>query len=206
MKYLNTNNIEIWNYNQQLINKSTKAFIKPRQHPRDSLEYSSHFFNLIKGKIIIECGTGLQGEGSGNSMLYWFNKTNASTIHCIDLEAKWINSVKNELGEHSRIVYHNEDCFTIVPTISHIDLIYMDFWVGNGRAREKAYLELYKLSRHPKMILIDDSDHASPWKQTLIVPEAMGDGYKLIYIGRQTLLVRHDIAKEYNNFFESYSK
>jgi len=49
------------------------------------------------------------------------------------------------------------------------------------------------------MILIDDTDHISPWKHTLIVPQAMIDGYKLIYIGRQTLLVRRDIAKEYNN-------
>ena len=196
--FLNTYDVNLWNSHQTLIDKNNVGFVKPRDDPSHSLRYASNLFNVINGDIIIECGTGLQGIQSGDSMLYWFNQTNASTIHCIDLSLKWINSVKCSLGEHSRIIYHHEDCFSIVPTISPIDLIYMDFWIGNGNAREKAYLELYKLSSKPKRILIDDSAHSSPWKQTLIVPKAMSDGYKLIYIGRQTLLIRNDVADQHN--------
>jgi hypothetical protein len=40
------------------------------------------------------------------------------------------------------------------------------------------------------LILIDDTDHIDPWKQTLIVPEARRDGFDVIYVGRQTLLKR----------------
>ena len=49
------------------------------------------------------------------------------------------------------------------------------------------------------MILIDDTDHKTPWKHTLLIPEVLGNyGYKLLYIGRQSLLIRGDKAKEYH--------
>ena len=75
----------------------------------------------------------------------------------------------------------------------------LDFWAdepddsfGSGRAEK--YLEAYmngKDKMSPKsLILIDDTDHAPPWKDTLIVPAARKDGFKVIYIGRQTLLAR----------------
>ena len=187
----------MWESYQKLIDETNNGFVSPRDYPSQSLEYTSTLFNSIKGNTIVECGTGLQGSLSGDSMLYWFNKTDASTIHCIDLNLKWINSVKGELGEHPRITYHHEDCFSVVPKIAQIDLIYMDFWVGDGLARESAYTELYRISNNPKMILIDDSDHTTPWKHTSIVPEAVNDGYKIIHIGRQTLLLRGDISEKH---------
>lgn len=201
MHFVNTYDINIWEFHQKLILQSPLigGFTNPREFPIESLNYVAKFFDLINGSVIVECGTGLQGIFSGNSILYWFDKTNASTIHCIDLNIHWLNSVKGEFGLHPRIKYHHKNCLNVVPDIPKIDLIYMDFSTGNGIRRAKAYLELYKLSNKPKMILIDDTDHISPWKHTLIVPQAMSDGYKLIYIGRQTLLLRGDVAQEYNN-------
>ena len=137
-------------------------------------------------------------------MLYWFNKTDATKIHCIDLDEAWIDSVKGRIGNHDRVVYHHRDCFDVVPSIENIDLIYMDFWVGDGGARAKAYSDLYDISNRPKMILIDDTDHTTPWKHTLIVPSATADGYKIIYIGRQTLLVRGDVAEKYAKDIEYF--
>ncbi len=200
MQYINTYDINIWKAIQDAIDTALPrdSFHQPRKKPADSLEYTSSFFNLIHGNTIVECGTGLQSEMSGNSMLYWFNKTNASQIHCIDLDIKWINSIKNKFGSNNeRIIYHHADCFDITPKIKDIDLIYMDFWTGDSNARALAYLELYKISNHPKMILIDDSDHTSPYKHTLIVPHAVNDGYKIIYTGRQTLLLRRDVSITY---------
>lgn len=197
MDFINTNDVAVWRAHQQAIDELVQGFVRPRDKPSDSLECAASCFNLIQGAVIAECGTGLQGDMSGNSMLYWFHQTNASEIHCIDLNADWINSIRDELGLNPRITYHHRDCFAVVPTIDPIDLIYMDFWIGDGHAREKAYFDLYKNANQPKMILIDDSDHSSPWKQTLIVPEAMSDGYRLIYMGRQTLLIREDVAERY---------
>lgn len=207
IKYINTYDINEWISYQDLLNDSLphNSFQKPRELPSNSLDYSSSLFDLIEGKVIVECGTGMQGEMSGDSMLYWFNKTNAEKIHCIDLTKKWIESVKNEIGNHDRVKYYHQDCFNVVPVIKNIDLLYMDFWLGDGNARANAYLELYNISNHPKMILIDDTDHTSPWKQTLITPAAVNDGYKIIYIGRQTLLLRHDIAEKYAKDIEYFN-
>ena len=84
--------------------------------------------------------------------------------------------------------------------IQDIDLIYMDFWSKTDVDREKDYLRLFKICNDlPKMILIDDTDHKTPWKHTLLIPEVLGNyGYKLLYIGRQSLLIRGDKAKEYH--------
>lgn len=206
MKYLNTYDINLWKTHQDLLDESLKPnqFSEPRKRPSTSLNYASKLFNLIGGTVIVECGTGLQSEMSGNSMLYWFNKTDATKIHCIDLNKKWIDSVKHEIGNHNRVVYHHCDCFNVVPSIKNIDLLYMDFWVGDGNARAKSYLDLYNISNHPKMILIDDTDHTTPWKHTLIVPSATADGYKIIYIGRQTLLVRGDVSEKYAKDIERF--
>lgn len=98
-----------------------------------------------------------------------------------------------------RIKYHEDDCFNVVPGISSIDLIYMDYWVGDGYDREKSYLKQYLESHFPKCILIVDSDHSRPWKQTMIVPVAMvSHGYRLVYVGMQTLLIRQNISNEFN--------
>jgi hypothetical protein len=199
MIFLNCSDIRVWEHYQNDFDLAA-GFVKPRELPARSLEYSSKLFNSIGGNTIVECGTGLQGEMSGNSMLYWFHKTTAGVIHCIDMDPQWIDTVRRELGATDRVVYHHEDCFRIVPDIADIDLIYMDFWVADGYGREKAYIDLYNISRFPKMILVDDTDHSRPWKQTMIVPVAVvSHGYKLIYMGRQTLLVRKDIADTYSH-------
>jgi hypothetical protein len=196
--FLNTCDIKVWEHFQKQLDEN-QGFHEPREFPGKSLEYTAKLFANIKGQVIVECGTGIQGELSGNSVLYWVNKTDAHAIHCIDMDEGWINSVRMELGEEKRVAYHHEDCFKIVPTINEIDLIYMDFWVGDGKSREKAYLDLYNASNSPKMILIDDSDHCRPWKQTMIVPCAVvSHGYRLICIGRQTLLIRGDVARMYS--------
>ena len=199
-KYINTNNINTWTNVQSTLDKN-KGFSIPRELPAISLQYTADFFNLIHGKTIVECGTGLQGEMSGNSMLYWFNKTNANKIFCIDVDEKWIDTVKNKLGNHERIVYKHDDCFNVVSDVKNIDLIYMDF---NPPNRATAYLNLFNISNSPKMILIDDTDHCRPWKQTLIVPCAVKEGYSIIYVGRQTLLIRGDIVEKYAKDIEYF--
>ena len=199
MKYifLNTQDINVWNNLQNSLDAKRKGFSCPRSEPTLSLNYAVKLFGLIEGNVIAECGTGLHGEKSGNSILYWFNKTKAKEIHCIDLRKEWVNSIEEKFGGHDRVVCHQDDCLKVVPNIKNIDLLYMDFWADDGDSRARAYLDLYEVSNRPEMILIDDTDHSNPWKQTLIVPAAVSQGYRIIYTGRQTLLVRDSTAKKH---------
>jgi hypothetical protein len=81
-----------------------------------------------------------------------------------------------------------------------IDLLYLDFWLPDpesampGTGRAEGYREAYRAARDKMteraMILIDDTDHVHPWKHTYIVPEARGDGFRVVFVGRQTLLSR----------------
>ena len=204
-KVLNTFSTDLWESHQKKIDEA--IFLKTRSGlplfrdlPKKSLELASNLFEIMNLETIIECGTGLQGKKSGNSSIFWVNKTNAKKIFCIDLDQKWIDTVFNKFGDEKRIIYKNADIFDIVPNIQDIDLIYMDFWSKTDVDREKDYLRLFKICNDlPKMILIDDTDHKTPWKHTLLIPEVLGNyGYKLLYIGRQSLLIRGDKAKEYH--------
>lgn len=201
--HVNSNDINDWMEIQNSIDKKYVDWPENREPPDLSLEYASNIFNIINGHTIVECGTGLGREFMGDSMRYWMNKTSAQTIYCIDLAETWINSVKNEFGNDSRIIYCLEDCLDVAPRVESIDLIYMDFkpWPFSGNNRAEKYLTLYNLSNKPKLILIDDSDHPSPWKQTLVVPQAIEDGYYVIYVGRHTLLVRSDVYAQNSNAF-----
>ena len=202
--YLYSKDIAAWERAQGEINSEHVNFVGPtRDTPTESLHYTCGLFNKIKGNVIVECGSGLHGEQSGNSMLHWFHDTGATKIHCIEIDPHCINTVKNTLGEDPRIIYHPTDCFKTIPTIPSIDLLYMDFLVNGGANRAEAYLKLYLLCKKgffkktgPKLILIDDTDHVDPWKQTLVVPQALKDGYMIVCMGRQTLLARDDIAQE----------
>lgn len=161
-----------------------KGFHRPRLMPQDSLKRASELFNSISGNTIVECGSGIHGDLSGNSSIVWLNNTGAQEIHCIDLN----NSVLDTLPNSDRIIKHNMDCFQVVKDFNGtIDMLYLDFC---HKQRAQAYYDLYMVSKKPSLILIDDTDHADPWKQTLIVPHAIRDGYKVLWIGRQTMLCR----------------
>ena len=73
----------------------------------------------------------------------------------------------------------------------------LDFWIGDGSAREQAYLEAYLLARpilsKTALILIDDADHTPPWKHSKIEPAALKDGWREVYTGRQMLLAAKQV-------------
>jgi predicted membrane-bound spermidine synthase len=158
-------------------------------------------FNQRQGRTIIEIGSGLQGPMSGNSILIWSRHTSAKRIIALDLEESHINDVRNATQGDRRVEAIVADGLDYLAKFEDsIDLLYLDFWTpdlaGNapGTGRQDAYLGAYrtargKLAEHA-MILIDDTDHVHPWKHTLIVPEAVKEGFMEIWQGRQTLLMR----------------
>ncbi|SRX75394.1 O-methyltransferase [Aequorivita antarctica] len=187
---------------ESIIEIGTNGFWKNRQSPKQSLERTALLFNEIKGETIIEIGTGIQGEMSGNSALVWAKNTAAEKIYCLDLEDKHISEVKEATQAYKNVEALKIDGLKFLKNFKgKIDLLYLDFWVQDkegdisGTARAESYLKAFLLARKKlnseSMILIDDTDHIDPWKQTLIVPRARKDGFNVIHCGRQTLLKRN---------------
>ena len=109
---------------------------------------------------------------------------------------------QNEKGpKYPSVEAHVQDGIKFVENFDGtIDLLYLDFWTDDppgelpGSGRSHAYLAAYEAAK-PKLsekalILIDDTDHVHPWKHTEIIPAARKDGFRLLYTGRQTLLLR----------------
>ena len=183
----NLSSVSDWKGAQKSLMEGVSGeWIEPRLGPQESLHDAADLFNKLKGKIIVECGSGLHGEIAGNAALVWANRTNAQEIHYIDTDQRKLDQVHNHLRGNNRASYHCKDCLEVIKKFNKpIDLLYMDFSTSR---RAETYLELYKISDFPQLILIDDTDHVDPWKQTLIVPQAIKDGYEVLWIGRQTLL------------------
>ena len=184
-----------------LIEIESNGFWKKRYNPKYSLLKAAEFFNRMGGKTIIEVGSGIHGSMSGSSMMIWTRKTNAEKIIALDLEERHINEVKKATAGYNNVEAILGDGVKYLRNFQGtIDLLYLDYWIldpegivpGTGRA--DSYLQAYmnakaKMSLN-SMILIDDTDHVPPWKHTLIIPEARKDGFRVIWTGRQTMMVR----------------
>ena len=173
------------------------GFWEKRHLPNESLRIAAGLFNTIEGETIVEIGTGIHGDDSGNSVLVWANNTNATNIIAVDPCPDRIAEVDHHTREHSQVksvLMYGVDY--LVEHQSGIDLLYLDFWADSPMGRAEAYRECYLAVKDKmtdnSMILIDDTDHIHPWKHTFIVPLAQDDGYQILYEGRQTLLLRGD--------------
>ena len=185
-----------------IIHLDEQGFYHPRSKPTKSLLKAVKLFNEKKGKIIIEIGSGIQGEMSGNSVIIWAEHSKAERIIAIDLDPEQIKTVCSHTKAWANVEAFVADGIEYLKTFhDKIDLLYLDFWVVDndnrvpGTARAEAYRSAYQAAKNKlsevSIILIDDTDHIHPWKHTYIVPEARADGFKVLYTGRQTLLVRN---------------
>ena len=177
------------------------GFWQRRYPPTKSLNTAAALFNQMHGETIVEIGTGMHGEMSGNSMLVWTQNTTAKRIIAIDLNQQRLDEVKEATHQYANVELVLADGIEYLKQFSNkIDLLYLDFWTPDadgaipGAGRAEAYREAYiaakdKMNTH-SMILIDDTDHIHPWKHTYIVPLAREDNYSVLYTGRQTLLKR----------------
>jgi hypothetical protein len=184
-----------------MIRLDDDGFWRSRSSPYRSLKKAAKLFEQLKGETLVEVGTGLHGRTAGNSILVWSRRTSAKSIIAIDPDEQRINEVKAATGRYPAVKAIVADGISyIAQNPITIDLLYLDFWTPDpenttpGTGRAEAYRDIYmaaknKLNKH-SLILIDDTDHAPPWKHTLIIPEARRDGYVVLYTGRQTLLKR----------------
>jgi len=172
-----------------------------RAAPLDSLRKTAELFNLRGGKTIVEIGTGLHGKMSGNSILVWVRETSAKRIIAVDRNQERIDQVAESVGDDRRVETVLADGIGFLRGFSSpVDLLYLDFWFPDqpdtlrGTGRVEAYRDAFAAADSKlgsgSMILIDDTDHVDPWKQTHIVPMARASGFRVVYVGRQTLLLR----------------
>ena len=185
-----------------LIRIGSNGFWARRDSPSESLEETARLFNEIKGRIIVEIGSGVHGKLAGNSVLTWAKKTRAERIITVDLDPKQIDDVKKATTKFKNVEPIVADGLKYLADFpSTIDLLYLDFWVPDpdgtlpGTGRAEAYRAAFAAARiklaERALILIDDTDHVHPWKHTLIVPDARKEGFAVIFVGRQTLLMRN---------------
>lgn len=164
-------------------------------------------FNEINGRIIVEIGSGVHGKLAGNSIITWAKKTRAERIITVDLDPKQIDDVKKATAKYKNVEPIVADGLKYLADFSStIDLLYLDFWVPDpdgalpGTGRAEAYLAAFAAAKtklaERSLILIDDTDHVHPWKHTLIVPDARKEGFVVVFVGRQTLLMRNNPAPQ----------
>ena len=184
-----------------LITVDKNGFWANRGSPAPSLNRTAELFDRIQGRIIVEIGSGLHGELSGNSILVWAAETRAERIIAVDTEQQRIDEVITGTADYANVETHLGDGLGFLQSFDEsIDLLYLDFWAGDGpgvfpgAGRAEAYRQAYFAARDKlnaeSLILIDDTDHVDPWKQSLIVFEARRDGFQVQHVGRQTLMLR----------------
>ena len=188
-----------------LIRIGSNGFWARRDSPSESLEETARMFNEINGQIIVEIGSGIHGRLAGNSVLTWAKKTRAKRIITVDLDPKQIDDVKKATIKYTNVEPIVADGLKYLADFSSsIDLLYLDFWVPDpdgalpGTGRAEAYRAAFAVAKNKladrSLILIDDTDHVHPWKHTLIIPDARKDGFVVVFVGRQTLLMRDPSA------------
>ena len=190
-----------------LIRIGSNGFWARRESPAESLKETARVFNEINGRVIVEIGSGVHGKLAGNSVLTWAKKTRAERIVSVDLDPKQIDDVKKATTKFKNVEAIVGDGLKYLADFSStIDLLYLDFWVADsegalpGTGRAEAYRKAFTAAK-PKLaqrslILIDDTDHIHPWKHTLIVPDARQEGFRVIFVGRQTLLMRNSATAQ----------
>ncbi len=188
-------------FHPEFIELEPGGFWSQRYPPTKSLKRAAELFNSINGKVIVEIGSGIHGELSGNSTIVWTRETKAERIIAIDLEQKRLDEVTEATKGYTNVETILTDGIQYVKDFDgKIDLLYLDFWIDDaadalpGTARSESYLQAYRNAKDKmntsSMILIDDTDHTLPYKHSLLIPEARKDGFTVLWVGRQTLLKR----------------
>jgi hypothetical protein len=174
---------------------------RERSLPGPSLDEAARLFNELGGEILIEIGSGLHGGLAGNSILTWVAKTRARQIIAVDPDEERIREVQEATSRYGNVHAVVADGIDYLGRFAGtIHLLYLDFWMPDpegtlpGTGRAEGYREAYRAARDKlnahALILIDDTDHVHPWKHTYVVPEARRDGFRVVHVGRQTLLKR----------------
>jgi len=184
-----------------------EQFRKKREYPLEYLKKTVKLFSQRKGKNIVEIGSmrnpiphpiyeiGCRHCLQGHSTIIWAHTL--ANVYTVDIEPKSTEITKEACKNFNNVHAFTEDGIGFLKKFDQpIDLLFLDAWDVSEDVPDYAekHLEAYFAAKHrlhPKsLILIDDTDIMNGGKGKLVIPQAIKDGYRIVFSGRQTLLVR----------------
>lgn len=179
-----------------------------REKPRSYIEQAIQLFKVLGGKVIVELGTmgqlthDIDKEEcpycmSGHSTILWARTL--ADVYTVDINSNAIDLTKNACKHFHNVYPVNDDGIDFLHNFDKkIDLLYLDAWdVIPGSDYAEKHLEAYLAAKDKlnltSIILIDDTDIENGGKGRLIIPKAVEDGFKIVFTGRQTMLLRFEI-------------
>lgn len=177
-----------------------------RGKPRPYLEVACELMRAMQGDMIVEVGS-MRGPmkhtlkefnpyccNDGHSTMFWASL--GCQVHSVDIDPECSKIAAAACAAYPNVHIHNADGVAFLGAFSSpIDLLYLDAWdVVQGQPYAEAHLAAYEAVRAKlkptSLILIDDTDVLFGGKGRLVLPVAIRDGYELLIMGRQTMLLR----------------
>ncbi|GJQ28595.1 MAG: hypothetical protein HBSAPP03_04790 [Phycisphaerae bacterium] len=179
-----------------------------RGKPRPSILATIDLLKKLGGKTIVEIGCMRQPLtheldefnpvccNDGHSTAFW--AMTGLAVHSVDIDPACCQVAAETCGACPNVSIYCADGIEFLRQFSGvIDLLYLDAWDAiEGIPYAEKHLEAFQVAR-PKLarrslILIDDTDVAFGGKGRQAIPAIIRDGYDLLFVGRQTLLLRLD--------------
>ncbi len=149
----------------------------------------------MRGRLSHPIETGYcNGCMDGHSTMWWAET--GATVYSVDVSEKNIKLTCDMCKDFKNVHAIAQDGIAFLKSFtSSIDLLFLDAWDVNEKTpfAEKhleAYLEAKPRLHAKSLILIDDTDLKDCGKGKLVIPQAIKDGFKVIFSGRQTLLAK----------------
>lgn len=179
---------------------------KRRECPTEYLKKAVDQFKSRNGKVIVEIGTmravlshpidsgHCKGCMDGHSTMWW--AMTGAEVYSVDISKESIDLTCRTCENFKNVHAVVQDGIEFLKSFNQpIDLLFLDAWdVIDGTPYAEKHLEAYLAAKphlhEASLILIDDTDIKECGKGRLVIPQAIKDGYKVIFSGRQTLLAK----------------
>jgi hypothetical protein len=194
--------IAIWGTDRLTKDQQIRIRAKPRPYLLSAIE----LLGLLGSPNIVEIGC-MRSEmrhtleefnpvccNDGHSTLFWASTGNPQWS--VDIDEHACNTAAQGVKGRPNVRVICGDGIQFLKDFTYpIGLLYLDGWdVLPGTDYAEKHLSAYREARDKlagkSMILIDDTDLLMGGKGKLVVPAAIRDGYELIMIGRQSMLLR----------------
>lgn len=177
-----------------------------RECPKEYIKKALAVFSAKKGKTIVEIGSMRDpvphpvDNGfcknciQGHSTMWW--ALTGMDVYSVDINPENTNIVNTICKNFKHVHAITQDGIAFLKEFKQpIDLLFLDAWdADEGTPFAEKHLEAYMAAKpnlhSQSLILIDDTDLKDCGKGRLVIPQAIQDGYKVIFTGRQTLLAQ----------------
>ena len=161
----------------------------------ETIDKAIGYFRQRQGRLIVELGSIRQRgnvNGDGYSTIAWAQC--AEEVYSIDINPAATALTEELTRDFTNVIAITQDGIEFLQKFGQsIDLLYLDAWdaflPGSQENHLYAYLAVRK-NLHPRsLILIDDTDLGSHSKGRLVIPQALEDGFAVLFSEhKQTLL------------------